>query len=965
MSHFLNVKGRGGKVKLLIGIKNTNLVPVLIKTLKSGVGVYRSPFKDIFGSRIIFAGPHSAFTRGNRGIKEEISHAVFHIQHRRERIQEGIQVPLHIVADKRTGAGVYPTPLSRTDFEQLGCNPEKEQVLYPSRANPTGLEAHVCRVKGDQVPIARMRELLDQDNPEGMISFRCTTCAACITCRKSPRTSAISLQESREQEVIEKSVTVNLEEKRVHVKLPFMMDPIPVLKKKHGAADNYRQASSVYKAQCRKPTRMKEGMRKVHADLVEKGFMMKLSNMSPEVQELINKAEFIHYYPWNIVENEGSISTPMRLVVDPSMTGLNQTLAKGENTMGNMFTILVRCLSQKFAWASDISKLYNQLRLEPSALPFSLFLYHDSLDQEVTPEKWLMVRAWYGVTPTGSQAGFALDWLANLAAEEFPQGRDCILNNRYVDDIPSGSDTEESRETQIHQVQKILEKGGFNLKYIVRSGEDPDPKATTDGVSTKLLGYKWETKEDVLKLGFTELNLNRKVRGAKKPNEFPVSSTQDAEKLLQPLQITRRQVISKIAEVFDPVGLWEPIKLNLKLEAAELNGLDWDKPLPEEQQRVWKEKLVELMSYSKLSANRCGIPTDDESTSKIRLIVLSDAAESAGGAAVYAGRKMLSGEWSCKLVAAKSRMMKYTIPRNELSAILLATELAFLVKKALGDRVDEIIYITDSTIALSWCHNTTRKLRAFIFARVESIRRMIQWTTEKEQIPLYHIDGTRNLADLLTKRHNIKVDQVSIGSSWQEGEPWMKVDFKDMLLTSYEMLALDKHSQDEILTECFAEPYLPEYENIEINFAFENPSFCVAIGGRDWEELIIDQIRQGWRKTLRVLNIVLKFKNVLKHETFHEYLVQNCTVCMSKEDPDPRLNHQESKDILFRFESKRVESSLSAKELGKFTKKDDIFYFQSRIAKENPFKFRDLDMNPFIDKYELQVNPTRRNRTHS
>ena len=76
----------GSKVKLLIGIKNTNLVPVLIKTLKSGVGVHRSPFKDIFGSRIIFAGPHAAFTLGNRGIKEEFSHAVFHIHHRGERI---------------------------------------------------------------------------------------------------------------------------------------------------------------------------------------------------------------------------------------------------------------------------------------------------------------------------------------------------------------------------------------------------------------------------------------------------------------------------------------------------------------------------------------------------------------------------------------------------------------------------------------------------------------------------------------------------------------------------------------------------------------------------------------------------------------------------------------------------------------------------------------------------------------
>ena len=944
----------GSKVKLLIGIKNTNIVPVLIKTLNSGVGVYRSPFRDIFGSRIIFAGPHAAFTQGNRGIKEEISHAVFHIQTRRRGVQDGTQLPFHIIGDKRTGAGVYPTPLSRIDFEQLGCNPEKEPEEYLSQANPTGLEAHVCRIKGDQVPIARMRELLDQDNPEGLISFRCTTCSACVTCRKSPRTNAISLQESREQDVIEKSVTVNLEERKVHVKLPFMVDPIPVLRKKHGAANNYKQASSVYRAQCRKPARMKEGMRKVHADLVEKGFMMRLTDMSPGVQEIINKAEFVHYYPWNIVENEGSISTPMRLVVDPSMTGLNQTLAKGENTMGNIFTILVRCLSQRFAWASDISKLYNQLRLEPSALPFSLFLYHDSLDQETDPEIWLMVRAWYGVTPTGSQAGFALEWLAKAAAKEFPQGSECILNNRYVDDIPSGAGTVTARETQIHQVERILEKGGFSLKYIVRSGEDPDPKATSDGVTTKLLGYKWETKEDVLRLGFTELNLNRKVRGAKKPNEFPVSSTQDAEKLLQPLQITRRQVISKIAEVFDPVGLWEPVKLNLKLEAAELNGMEWDKPLPEDQQGIWKNKLVEFLSYGDLTARRCGVPTDEESTTKIRLIVLSDAAESAGGAAVYAGRKMLSGVWSCSLMAAKSRMMKFTIPRNELSAILLATELAFLVKKALGDRVDEIIYVTDSTIALSWCHNTTRKLRAFIFARVESIRRMIQWTTEKEQIPLYHVDGTRNLADLLTKRHSIRVDQVSIGSTWQEGEPWMKVDFNDMGLTSYEMLSLDKQSQEEILTECFSEPNLPEYENVEINFAFENPGCCAAIAGRGWEDLILDPIRLGWRKTLRILNIVIKFIKVLKHETFHEQVDQTCTVCRNQERADPRLNHQESKDILFRFESKRVESSLSPKELSKFKWKEGILYFQSRIAKENPFKFKDLDMNPFLDKHELK-----------
>ena len=84
--------------------------------------------------------------------------------------------------------------------------------------------------------------------------------------------------------------------------------------------------------------------------------------------------------------------------------------------------------------------------------------------------------------------------------------------------------------------------------------------------------------------------------------------------------------------------------------------------------------------------------------------------------------------------------MKYTVPRNELSAILLATELAFVVKKVLGDKIQDILYITDSTIALSWCHKTAKKLRALIFARVESIRRMIQWTTGQDSIPLFHIE---------------------------------------------------------------------------------------------------------------------------------------------------------------------------------------------------------------------------------
>ena len=67
----------GSKVHLLLGIKNTNLDPVWIKTLPSGGAVYQSVFKDIWGSDLIFAGPHKSFTNGNK--TSNVSHIIFGI----------------------------------------------------------------------------------------------------------------------------------------------------------------------------------------------------------------------------------------------------------------------------------------------------------------------------------------------------------------------------------------------------------------------------------------------------------------------------------------------------------------------------------------------------------------------------------------------------------------------------------------------------------------------------------------------------------------------------------------------------------------------------------------------------------------------------------------------------------------------------------------------------------------------
>ena len=115
--------------------------------------------------------------------------------------------------------------------------------------------------------------------------------------------------------------------------------------------------------------------------------------------------------------------------------------------------------------------------------------------------------------------------------------------------------------------------------------------------------------------------------------------------------------------------------------------------------------------------------------------------------------------------------MKAIVPRNELSAIMLCTELIYLVVKSMGTKVEDMIFATDSTIAIFWCCNPTKKLRLFVFSRVETIMRMIECTTGCDYLTIYHMDGTMNLADLLTKKHDLSVGSLSTGSEWQTGLP--------------------------------------------------------------------------------------------------------------------------------------------------------------------------------------------------
>ena len=132
--------------------------------------------------------------------------------------------------------------------------------------------------------------------------------------------------------------------------------------------------------------------------------------------------------------------------------------------------ILTRARLSNHLFTSDISKLYNRLRLHQDHYEFSLFLYNEDLHPDVPPKIHVLTRAWYGVISSGNQSAVAIDKLTKLYGSLFPQATSVLTSSTYVDDMVDGSDSLETRENKINDVSALLAKGSLPLKYIVRSG---------------------------------------------------------------------------------------------------------------------------------------------------------------------------------------------------------------------------------------------------------------------------------------------------------------------------------------------------------------------------------------------------------------------------------------------------------------------------------------------------------------
>ncbi|XP_011171523.1 uncharacterized protein LOC105204160 [Solenopsis invicta] len=246
------------------------------------------------------------------------------------------------------------------------------------------------------------------------------------------------------------------------------------------------------------------------------------------------------------------------------------------------------------------------------------------------------------------------------------------------------------------------------------------------GEQVKTLGLFWRVEEDSLT-----------YRVKEPPSE---------------IRITKKTILSIISQIYDPLGL--------------INPIGWDESLPENLHTTWKKYCQQLHKLEEISIPRGIIATG---STKIEIHGFCDASEKAYGACLYLRSTNSENQRTCQLICAKSRVApikKISLPRLELCGALLLSRLMEKVVNALTWQVEEKHYWCDSTVTLAWIKGEPSRWKTFVAHRVTEIQKTsteIQW---------HHIRSEEYSADMLSR--GVELEKLKFESRWWKGPVWLE-----------------------------------------------------------------------------------------------------------------------------------------------------------------------------------------------
>ena len=270
---------------------------------------------------------------------------------------------------------------------------------------------------------------------------------------------------------------------------------------------------------------------------------LKLEHMEL-VQEGSGSAFPLYYLPHHAVWKGDGETRKIRVVFNASCSSssglsLNDLLSPGPKLQTTLWSVLTRWRLYKYAFTTDIVKMFRQLLVHPSDRDWQCILWRADPSHKLSTFRLNTVT--YGTTSAPFLALRVLKQLARDEGERFPLGSQVLLEHSYVDDLLAGGhDLEQALEVQ-KQLIGILNAGGFQLSKwatnhsLLGPRESESSKLFQESEQHGALGLLWMSASDSLS-----------IKGPGLP-----SVSDDAP-------WTKRRVLSELARLFDPMGWVAP-----------------------------------------------------------------------------------------------------------------------------------------------------------------------------------------------------------------------------------------------------------------------------------------------------------------------------------------------------------------------------------------------------------------------
>lgn len=445
-----------------------------------------------------------------------------------------------------------------------------------------------------------------------------------------------------------------------------------------------------------------------------------------------------YFIPHHAVYRPAIDENKIRVVFDASAQSsrgpsLNNCLFTGPKLQQDIVDILTRFRVPKYVFTTDICKMYRQILVLPEYRQFQHILWRPSPHDELVEYELNTVT--YGVNCAPYLALRVLQTIASDDCDNFELVRNALTRQTYVDDICDGADTMPNVLKLQSDLISVMHKAGLELKKWASNTPcvleavpaadrvcAPMPFESVDGYGTKVLGLQWHPEGDYL---CCALSLD----------SAPVC--------------TKRGVLSLVARIFDPLGVFAPAVFLAKsiMQRTWQLGMTWDELLPKNIHDEWIAFVSDLPSLLNIRVPRY---LNSSHGAPCYLLGFCDASQLGYAAVVYVRMADVDVNASVFLIGTKTKlapMKSLTIPRLELNAALLLARWLSRVRDILAPQLN-IVGInawSDSTVVLSWLGAPHEAFKIYVSNRVHQIRTLLpdcRWR---------HVDSVNNPADCASR----------------------------------------------------------------------------------------------------------------------------------------------------------------------------------------------------------------------